>query len=521
MAHDNLLRTIPESRKHFESLRGKHRRKGKLWYPNLINHLEDPKEGSSRWWDKAEFLTLASLYCERRARGHELFLEGASELAHHLGSTTKLSHASKFRLYRILACPLAMSHTRQWSFQQLWSRENLERRHRAPDFPYSPRNLLMFASSILPTVKATGASIAVTLHDFMVTSWLENHKELWKIDPDTYVHNTSPISWDNDHRTGFIRGLIVIYNKHDRDKELAPPDWMGPLSREQFLERSLEVIQDLADYLQVSIEDIEIDRVFSDFLKGRTSAEELPGRVSVWKGVQNQEFAASVNALLNNPQLLKLVSPEHALTALLKRDRKTLLLDLLVSLVTEADEKAFRGALMALGLNIDNISESHSYQFTHWHNLLCGHKRRFYDSSDNVEATRKLMGVKALLLELMDPEKKHGVVADKLKALMAQAEHDLDKLLEENAQHIKTAKKLFDKIASLDARERRSGEYTISLERMELPPDRRRDLRVPVMASAMIQDMQDRLTETISEKISELIDDDWRVLTATGVSFDD
>jgi hypothetical protein len=535
---NNLLRTIPETRKHLESIRGKHRRSGKVWYPNLLAHLGDPDEGSPRWWDKAEFLALASIYCERRNRGHEMYLEGAVDLFKLLttGGTT-LSPSGRYRMYRLLACPLLLSRCNYYSFCRYPSRNDVENGYRNIELAYPTPRLMWFFGKIHPDITAAGHSLPRGVHDCMVTAWMEFHKEIWSTDPENYTYNMTMTGWDNAARDTFIRELIESYDSAKSDSYRDHiPTWLGSDPLTVALPKAVTVINELADHLAVRIPDLETERIFEDFLDGSVDADELPGHVQVWEGLRDTEFVTSINAILQKPRLLNLVSPTKAARTLMGgRAEQKLLVDLLLQVMTDKKAQLFLQTLGQQGYSWDLVPQGGSYKFQHWDDLVC-FARGYYHKDPNPEANEKLLGIKAFLLDIIEPNRViHSTMVSMVRDWIRQAEGELDKLLGNNKDHIKAVKRLFDKVSgaalSKDEKQRsrraRRGHYdddtlpNITLDHFEIPNQGKVDFRVPTMARCLLKDMEKQLRVMVSEKMSDLVDGDWKVLTTMEINFDD
>ena len=516
----SLLRTIPESRKFLESIRGKHRRTGSLWYPNLVDHLEDPDEGSSRWWDKTEFLALAAIYCERRSRGSILQLAGASDLVSLVAKHPKLSAEGKYRLYRLLACPLLVNGSAQYHYTRYRSVQEMSRYGWEPDIQFPLRNVMCLFSVMLPVLTATNRDTLSAFHDCLVSAWLEFHKEIWDIQPDGYLSNLTLSAWNNVQSSGLILNLIREFNNVERNG-YGISSWAAAagLTTEKALEDTIEFINGLSSGLGVSLEDLELNRVFGDYLRGAVSADELPATVTIWRGVKDTAFSDAIKALLKTPALLKLVSKKHMVEALLgKQTRASSIRDLLVTAVPGPFVDKFLVELSGQGLDATKVRGLlASHQFANWRSVI-GNTGYYDEESTMVQ--RDLMGVRAFLIDALTPTSElYAKIAAEANAWLATAGLALGTLLAENSVHIKLAKKLFDNVASKLSTQRSSAASI----RLDCVPDADTlaYTTVPSIAVALYTDFENKLQDMVSEKISDLVDDDWKRLETTEIRFDD
>lgn len=539
---DSLIRTTPETKKHLEAIRGRHRKKGKDWFPNLVTHLEDPEEGSSEWWDRAEFLALASIYLERRTRGHSMGLLGAADLFQHLleGKTT-LSAQGKYRLYRLLAAPLLTYGAHFSRFTRYPSREYVENRDRRSvgrrqvELGYRHEKLIKFFGLIHEDATTSGFSPAQAFHDCMVTAWLEYHKDIWYTDADNYTYHLTMSGWDNQTGADIVQEMIDAYEEFRTRPDEVTGEPFGAQEKTAVLRGAAVVINDLAEHLGTSVTDIELTRVFSGFIAGNTSAEELPKTIELWEGMQDQEAKAAINDLLQRPTLLNLASPRHALKSLMDgKSVKDLTVDLLEHTVNDTQLQSYVNHLQQSGMDWRMTPESADFEFQDWQELLC-EPAGYYDWHKNEEADQRLRGLRAFLISMLLPNRAtHGRMAATVKAWLMQAEHTLDKLIRDNEDCIRAARSVFYSALNKEPEEeediyrprwqrRRDLHYPkgVTLDSFELTEDELKHFRAPVMASCLLKDMENKVRKMIADKVSDLVDADWKTLDTTEISFDD
>lgn len=537
---NSLIRTTPETKKHLEAIRGKHRKTGKEWFPNLVSHLEDPKEGSSGWWDKTEFFALASIYLERRTRGHRMGLLGASDLFRHLyEGKTKLTPQGRYRLYRLLAAPLLTFSAHFSRFSRYPRREQVESstRQRQVEIGYRREKLIKFFGLVHQDAAAAGFSPAQAFHDCMVTAWLEYHKDIWYTEAEDYTYHLTMTGWDNKTGAAFVKELIGAYEKFRTSSDDYAGMPFGEQPKADILKGAVVVINDLAKHLGTSVTDIELDRVFSSFLAGSVSAAELPDRVELWEGVQDQESKAAINLLLKRPLVLNLASPKRAIESVMQgKTTKELMVDLLESVMDDTQTQRYVNTLGQMGMDWRLAPEADDFTFEHWEELLC-EKSGYYDWHKNPDADERLRGLRAFLIAMLSPNRAtHGRMASIVKAWLAQAGHNLDKLIRENEDCVRAARSVFtaalnrkEKEEDPDTRrhnrwDRRRGPHYpkgITLDRFEPTPEELEKLRAPVMAGCILKDLEKKIRMLIADKISDLVDADWKTLDTTEISFDD
>jgi len=507
-----LLLPAADTKASLEATRGKHALPPKkvVPYPDGERYAENFRQWLRRykatqaWRTRAEFLALASIYLEGRGRGLEFCLPGARRVALAVMSRDQLPDAEKYWLLRLAACVSIAHGDRQGRFLHMRS------------FPYVEQKFLEYSSFVWPLLQRMGKPASALISDFLVHSWFDYHKDFWDLAPSRYEEHVNVCAHTNDKKQGFIRDLIhVLSGRHHLYMQ------SGVIGEEEFLVTAPRVTVGLAKELGVSLEHLEIERLFGDLIKGETKAEDMPESAQVWSGIENLGFSKAVNNLLSNKNLLNLASPTHCLRPLLPCAEVDLRFDLLDRVLNDGLLDRMREALLGLRLSLSKMPVSDSYFFENFHSIMFDSSQWYWQDNATLrqkDRATKLRGALSALFMMMDTPFVHQRMAAHLKeVVLPEVDTRLKGLVSENVEDIKLARELFHHMGSVEG--------TTDLEAQDVTLDALSSagasMSPPKVLQLLVRCLKANIKQRVATAISDELDSSWKVVSTVSVNFDD